>query len=61
MKKLFTIFLLAGAFLLGSMPVEAKTTKKSTRSGQTSKSTSSSFTFNSFMKTSGNGFELKSL
>ena len=61
MKKLFTICLLVGALLMGSMPFEAKTTKKTTRSGQTSKSTSSSFTINSFMKNSGRGFELKSL
>lgn len=61
MKKIITICLLVITLLVGGMTLDAKTTKKSAKTSQSRKSSSSSFTVNSFIKGTYNGYELKSL
>ena len=61
MKKIATVLMLVAALLVGGMSIEAKTTKKTTKTGQSHKSSSSSaFTPKSFMSSTGRGYQLKS-
>lgn len=61
MKKVISICLLVITLLVGGIPMEAKTAKKTAKTSQSRKSSSSSLSVNSFMKNSGRGYELTSL
>ena len=59
MKKIATILTIVAALLVGGMTIDAKTTKKTTKTSQSQKS-SSSLTPKSFISRTSGGYELKS-